>query len=607
MSSRSKLKLSLFAATALFLFDPDLLPALHQGSTLRAQDITQLNANSLNMADLLGEKAVPGQKVEGVNAAFALPGQSSAAVSAPLAQPITPVAPGQNPFLRPQQPAAPAAAAAAPAAPVPVALAPAPVATAAPQPDAAATGSINPFETKPATEANAAPAVDVTALRYYVSTRDLKRVGAEMRRLQNLYPDWQPPRDLFTQGPAVDEQPFWDIYATGNYALVRAEIAKAQSVNPNWEPSEDLMTKLKLGETRKLIDSAYQQGRWNDVISTAKAMPQIMVCGEMQVQWSVAEAFAKTENMADAFDVYHYILSNCDDPALRLATVQKAALLMPQAGTTSLLALGRTLADGSNEFEDIGYDGLRRQIGAFIENGDFTKTPDADEIARFVNFIERKSSAADANLIGWYFYAQKEWENAGAWFLQASKYKRDPKSIEGLILSLRQMEKDEDALKLARRYAKTAPEVGRQYIEIVAGALTEKGSKLELAKEDDAMFEELVTDQKSALGAQALGWKYLAANDKATARTWFDESVSWEPTEGGVVGLAVLAARAKNYRSLSALKAEYGDDYASLDAFKIYKQGSKRRAPTQARRVEVEAKTKSKPKTLLDYLRASDS
>ena len=48
--------------------------------------------------------------------------------------------------------------------------------------------------------------IDDSALRYYATSRDLKRLGAEMRRLKTLYPDWQPPKDLFSPVASVNEQ-----------------------------------------------------------------------------------------------------------------------------------------------------------------------------------------------------------------------------------------------------------------------------------------------------------------------------------------------------------------------------------------------------------------
>ncbi len=611
MSSKSKLKFSLLAATAVLLLNPGLVSKTFQNgdSELQAQemswaltapanDASRRDASDPLLAPVPG--AVSSSAVSAANAAFAPPAASVAPATDRVA--VNPQAePGDNPFLRQ------AATATAPVATsVAVAL---PAALPAAEPRGVATPAVaNPFTAATGPTAEAAPAqpasatsVDISALRYYASTRDLKRVGAELRRLKDLYPDWQPPKDLFTPVSQVDEQPLWNIYATGNYAAVRAGIARAQSINPKWQPSEDLMNKLQLGEARSLIDSAMAQSRWKDVISTAQALPSLMVCGEMQVQWNVAEAFAHLRNYADAFDVYRYILSSCDDPTMRLSTVQKASLLIPPVGFTSLLALGRTTQDGHPEFENLGFDGIRRQIGAFIEHGDFSEMPANEEITRFVDFIQRNASVEDANLVGWYFYSQKEWTTANAWFLQATKFKRGPKSIEGLILTLRQMDKTEDALKLARHYIKMSPDVARQYIEIVSSVLTADKPALALGETENALFEETVTSQKSALGAQALGWKYLASNDKAAAKTWFADSVEWQPTEGGVVGLAVLAARAKNGRALSALKVNYGKTFTALQDFKVYRPRYVAKRTPKMRDKSVS----SKPRTLVDYLRSA--
>jgi cellulose synthase operon protein C len=418
--------------------------------------------------------------------------------------------------------------------------------------------------------------VDDRALRYYAASKDLKRLGAEMRRLKMLYPDWQPPKDLFSPVANIDEQPLWDIYKTGNYAAVRAGIAQMQSTNPKWQPSDDLMLKLQMGESRSLVYRAYALRRWQDVIATAQAAPSILVCSDMQVLWNVGESFARLRNYAQSFDVYKYILTSCDDPALRLATLQKASLLLPPQGTASLITYGRVMADGTSEFENIGFDGIRRQMGEFIENADTASVPSQDDLKRFVDFIQRTGSGTDAGLLGWFFYAQEEWQMANSWFIQAAQYDRAPKNIEGIILTLRNMDRPEDALKVARRYLKTSPEIAKQYVEIISESLTGEAPTITLKDKQFDELEKVVVDQKSALGAQALGWKYLNDGEKAKAKDWFTQSVGWEPNEGAVVGLAVMASRAKDYRDLSALKTEYRKDYASLEDFKIYKLGKKK-------------------------------
>ena len=91
-----------------------------------------------------------------------------------------------------------------------------------------------------------------------------------------------------------------------------------------------------------------------------------------------------------------------------------------------------------------------------------------------------------------------------------------------------------------------------------------------MRSEDLKQFEQLVLEHESALGTQALGWYLLSQKNTADASRLFDKSVSFEPTEGGVVGQAVLAARAKRWSTVSAIKKKYGDRYSGLADVNVY-------------------------------------
>lgn len=608
MPVTSRTKIVLLAATAALIINPgNVFLRLDADEPAQAQEVASNDASSGLGMLLTPAEAADGAGRANVNGALTpLASQTATATQTVSTSGVEPVqtkaaAPGENPFVA----TAPRAVLSNATATQPLVIT-GPAVTAKP-----VVAGANPFgaassqeQPQPATVEPARPQVDDSALRYYAEHKDLTRLGAEMRRLKQLYPDWQPPKDLFSPTARVDEQPLWDVYKSGDFAMVRARIAQMQSANPQWQPSDDLMLKLQLGETRALVNRAFAQRNWKQVVESAAASPQLLVCGEMQVMWNVGESFAQMKNYADAFDVYRYVLTHCSDPQLRLSTMQKATQLLPAAGTQSLLALGKIGPDGAQEFEEIAFDAIRHQLGAFIQNGDFAVTPSEEDLNRYVDYVNRKQSAADADLIGWYFYAQQEWKTANTWFLEAAKFKRDPKSIEGVILTLRNMDQQADALKVAQRYLKTAPEIARQYIEIVSSQLTAADTATQVKDADLETFENLVTEQKSALGAQALGWKYLDEN-RAIARTWFAQSVKWQPTEGGVLGMAVVAARAKDFRALQSIKTEYGAKFEKLSEFEVYKP----RKPSAARRSprpKVYAVKDSRPRrTLFNHYNAS--
>ncbi|MFN3318791.1 MAG: hypothetical protein ACK43M_08605 [Allorhizobium sp.] len=413
--------------------------------------------------------------------------------------------------------------------------------------------------------------VDETALRYYAQTRDLKRLGAELRRLKTLYPDWDAPEDLFDAPTNISEQPLWDIFGSGDFVRVRTEIAKLQSENPNWKPSQELLDKLALGETRKLMERSHAQRNWGQVVTLAEGSPQLMVCAEMNTMWITAEALAQSRDFARAFDLYKYIVTTCEDPNERLSTVQKASLLLPEAGTRSLVALGNILPDGTGEFDNVSFDLVRRKMGMVAQGQGPASALTMDELQRFSDYVQRSFSAVDAELFGWFYYGQQSWEASYHWFVSATRMTTSLKSVEGVILTLRNMEHRDEALQIARQYAAQTPELKKIYIELVAAGLTNQEAPLSPAEDELQTFEAYVFELKSALGAQALGWYRLDNKETKEASRLFEQSVEWEPTEGGVVGLAVLASRAKSWGRVASIKKEYGEKFAALDDIKVYR------------------------------------
>jgi cellulose synthase operon protein C len=415
---------------------------------------------------------------------------------------------------------------------------------------------------------------DEGALRYYASQRDLKRVGAEIRRLKSRFPGWEVPADLFSPTGRVNEQPLWDLYAVGNYAAVRQMIDRLRGDNANWTPSADLTTKLARAEARQEMDRAYRQKNWFQVLLLAQNTPDILVCEEMNALWMVAEALAASRENGSSFELYKYILTRCPNQQERLATMQKAKLVLPEEGTASLLGLGRVMPDGTLEFEDVGFDGLRERMGRVAQGDAPLAAPAADELARFAEFVQRRPTAADAALFGWYCYGLEEWQAAQAWFAFAQQIAPDPKMIEGIVLTTRNLGDYERAMEIAMKHRDRSPELTKVFIELGAASLTSDDIAFTFTSEEQDIFEKAVEKRRSALGAQAAGWLYVTRNDLDTARKWFTRSVDWEVTEGGVVGLAVIASRRKQNDVLASLKSQYGGRYDGLSDFTVYRSKS---------------------------------
>ncbi len=416
---------------------------------------------------------------------------------------------------------------------------------------------------------NASKKVDTSALRFYASQRDLQRVGIEMRRLQAAHPGWTPPADLFSPQQRIDEQPLWDLFAVGSYDRIRAEITEIKSLHPEWQPSEDLMEKLKVAEARVSLERAFGYGDWATVVSIAAREPNLLVCEEVQSLWHLGETLARMQDYQRSFDLYKYVLTECDNPNERFATVQKASLLLPPNGIQALVQFGKTLPNGLSEFEEISYDLLRRQIGEITQNGrDLFTQIDQSQLQKYANYAIKSGNIDDLGLIGWYYYSQEQYAASKEWFLTGARVNRDPKLIEGLILSLRGMGDYKSAFDLAKTQRKSSDEINDQYIQIVSSALTDEDIELKLTDKMIDQFEDIVIDAESALGAQSIGWHMLEEGDLTDARDWFTQSIEWDVNEEAVIGLAVRAARAKHHRTLRSIIRKYGDEYAALRKFK---------------------------------------
>ena len=59
--------------------------------------------------------------------------------------------------------------------------------------------------------------------------------------------------------------------------------------------------------------------------------PSLLTCSDPDVLWRVAEAFVKTKRVQRAKDAFGYMLDNCEDAPVRVATVQKASTVLMSA------------------------------------------------------------------------------------------------------------------------------------------------------------------------------------------------------------------------------------------------------------------------------------
>ena len=206
---------------------------------------------------------------------------------------------------------------------------------------------------------------NLNALRFYAQQNDLARVAAEIRLLRAKFPGWEPPADLFTEvRTGESEQPLWDLFAKHDLAGLHAAIDDRRQKTPGWQPSSDLSTKLALAEAFDALTRASDDKDFATVVDIATTNNGLMTCATIDAIWRTAEALILTNDEDHGVEAYRFILANCPNPKERLATAQKAMILVKSpASMDSLLRMGRRLPDGTSEFADLRLDGVRQRIG----------------------------------------------------------------------------------------------------------------------------------------------------------------------------------------------------------------------------------------------------
>jgi tetratricopeptide (TPR) repeat protein len=401
------------------------------------------------------------------------------------------------------------------------------------------------------------PKVDETALRYFASQGDTRRLEAETARLRALYPDWTPPTDLF--GPVTRSDPelerMWQLYADGKYGDVRSAIAARQASEPSWVVPPELLARLDEGEARRRIVNASDAQQWGTVLRVATETPGVLTCANLDVLWRVAEAFGKTNAPDRAQDVYGYVLNTCTDTGERVATLQKAIQLLDEQRVAVLMKLERPGPDGQGEFAVLRDDLVRARMGRAAQ--DEKQIVPADDIATMERLAKAGTTPDDALLLGWYLYRHNEPARALDWFKIALDRNGGAKAAEGYVLTLMSGGRALEAEPVAYQWRDSTPENRKAYLDVVVSLLAaDPPPRLDAGIL--ARFSPVVIADKYVSGAQAIGWYAYNTGQLRTAATWFRTAVDWAPDdEPSAYGLGVTSLRLKDKATLDAIVARW--------------------------------------------------
>jgi tetratricopeptide (TPR) repeat protein len=399
-----------------------------------------------------------------------------------------------------------------------------------------------------------AATVDESALRYFASRGDTARLQAEISRLKALYPDWVPPKDPLAVPQNEDKQleTMWDLYAQSRYAEVRKAIAERQTAEPAWKPPADLIDRLTVAEARARLINASDLKQYDTVVRIGSETPSLLTCSEVDVLWRVAEAFFRTDKAQRATDAYGYILNNCQNAAERLATVQKAAAILPSKSVEDLLAKEKTAPDGTMEFDSIRDDLARRFVAEANADGKIVVPP--QYLSRIERLAETGGLASDALLLGWYYLPRGDMEAAEKWFRKARDKEDTASASQGLALTLIDRNDQLAAEDTMFRWRDDSKEAKAVYLAATANLLALEPPVAITGDVLKRIATEVIKSRDAAT-AQQFGWYARALNQPQTALQWFRTALSWKlDDEPSAYGLAVTYLQLDDLKGLTEIQ-----------------------------------------------------
>ena len=399
-----------------------------------------------------------------------------------------------------------------------------------------------------------AAAVDESALRYFASRGDTARLQAEISRLKALYPDWVPPKDPLAVPQNEDKQleTMWDLYAQARYAEVRKAIAERQTAEPAWKPPADLIDRLTVAEARTRLINASDLKQYDTVVRIGSETPSLLTCSEVDVLWRVAEAFFRTDKAQRATDAYSYILNNCQNAAERLATVQKAAAILPSKSIEDLLSKEKTAPDGTMEFDSIRDDLARRFVAEANADGKIVVPP--QYLSRVERLAETGGLASDALLLGWYHLPRGDMEAAEKWFRKARDKEDTASASQGLALTLIDRNDQLAAEDTMYRWRDDSKEAKAVYLAATANLLALEPPVAITGDVLKRIATEVIKSRDAAT-AQQFGWYARALNQPETALQWFRTALTWKlDDEPSAYGLAVTYLQLDDLKGLAEIQ-----------------------------------------------------
>lgn len=410
-----------------------------------------------------------------------------------------------------------------------------------------------PALSNPLSASSTGPVVDESALRHFAKQGDERRLQAEIARLAAIYPGWVPPADPLAVENTVDEdlQAMWDLFGKGDLAGIDAAIAARQTTNPSWRPPQDLVDALAASKAMAEIRAAATVKSHARVIELAANHADILVCTNVDLLWSLAEAFAAVGREDRAVQAYQFVLNTCEPSPERLATMQKARLVLSADDLEVLYLLER-----GREFASVRVDQARQMLADVVSGA--VRQADPVAVRLMQQTVVAEPDAADLRLLGHYELKNNRGRQARILFQKAFELDSSPESIAGLAWSMVQTRDLVDAEELLASHRYGSVELDDLYLS-VANAVLAAVPPIKLEPDTLVRIADSINEAQDYAGAQAVGWYALNYQQSQTAARWFQKALEYNPGyEPAAYGLLVASDQLKDRETMREIIRKWG-------------------------------------------------
>ncbi|MEM7693416.1 MAG: hypothetical protein AAF318_03135 [Pseudomonadota bacterium] len=418
----------------------------------------------------------------------------------------------------------------------------------------------------------APPTISTQALYHFAAAGNNDLLTAEYQRLREKHPTFYVDFNTLPRGEEEGEKRLWQDLGAGDTEGLSAEISRRKSRRPAYEPSAELRRAVANAHARDQMAAAEAARDHARVVMIAETNPQLMTCDNVPFLWSVAEALAHTGRTGVSRAAFAFILDDCATEAERVATVQKAAAVLPAADAE---ALATRLDDAAVEAVRVGLH--RGTIGAWLDHhtkkradrcparadayvpGTRTTTADAAQVAADA-LAKTPALPEDAKLLGWYFVSLDRPADAENWFRKAQNTGAGLEAVEGLMAALMEGARPFEAFAVGEPHA----EGDRRFACLTMGAAA---MSLPLAQDPRpyaAFLEKVAGGFEDAGVAGQLGWHKFNVGEYAAAKPWFERSLKIAPSDAAATGLALVHIRLGKKGAVKGLAKRYGKGFATL-------------------------------------------